>query len=492
MKSVDLHAPPEEEPPQPDCAGDSLCEAYLASRRSRQPINLSAPDKAVLSKVTMVFDSEYTHARVHPVAGPRKYPTADAAADAKGRLRIAAIGYRVKIGKLVGRPGVKDEDLIGFVGPRGNLKGLPDSEELHQLGRTLGVSKEKDSWTSTICKQIRRAVGRGSHLIVLPEFALPPARKDFDIEDQIRKCATDVEGASSDCFIFAGTRHEGSYNKGLLLHKKDGKFPRRDQWHYKIASARSMGENILGPRSHQMISYRVPLVINDTKHPFHVVVAICYDTFDPSTFLRLVQLSARHETQGQDRIIIVPSFNSGTRFVEMLRDLSFLARCPVVYVNGLHGDVRMFIGGIAVRNILNQVDKIKEQVAEQLAAKQAALEAIQNIPNDGLSGDASGPDENALVESIAALQSLKRELQRMDGIGSFKDIISIEGCPKCEAQTHSDDYDCLSDIVYYNLDLGIIRHLVEFRTNYFGREEKFLPESLRWAALHDGALEMAS
>lgn len=496
IRNIDLHQPPPPEDAEDPRTADDLADAYVKSRKFRLPLEVSAEDLKLLSQVTMVCDAQYTGARINSVDGVRQIPSASAMVKRNSddkRLRIAAIGYRVKISRLVGRPGVKTEDLVGFIGPGANkLSGLPDCHELLQLGRTALAEKAQDLWTPTICKQIQHAIARGSHVIVLPEFALPPARENLDIEEEIRKCSTDVEGASPDCFIFAGSRHEGSYNRGLLLHRKMGKFSPKDQWHYKIASARSMGENILGPRTHQVVSYSVPIEINEATIPLNVVVAICYDAFDPSTFLRLLLLSARQHLQSKDRIILVPSFNSGTRFVEMLRDLSFLARCPVVYVNGLHGDVRMFISGVAVRDILNKAAQIKVQVAEVLAAKEMALAAVNPSGDEDDFAELPTSETSELHECIAVLRVFMAQLQDMEKRGSLQHIVSVEDCVHCANGDHPNDYECLSDIVYYNLDYELIRNLVWFRNHYFGDHEEFLPEPLRGNALKQRAMQMTT
>src|SRR6185312_11081533 len=97
-----------------------------------------------------------------------------------------------------------------------------------------------------------------------------------------------------------------------------------------------------------------------------ITVAICFDSFDPSTFLSIVFNSAYHAAALHHRIILVPSFNTSTKFVELLRDLSFLTKCTVIYVNSLHGDARTFIGGIAIRDIVNRsgasvIDQLKAE-----------------------------------------------------------------------------------------------------------------------------------
>ena len=83
-------------------------------------------------------------------------------------------------------------------------------------------------------------------------------------------------------------------------------------------------------------------------------IAVCYDAFDPTTFLSLL-IQAR--TDGSDhvpKILLVPSFNPSRDFVALLRDLSFLARCAVVYVNALHGDAEMFVCGFSITDFANR------------------------------------------------------------------------------------------------------------------------------------------
>ena len=79
-----------------------------------------------------------------------------------------------------------------------------------------------------------------------------------------------------------------------------------------MASARGLGENIMGPQNARLPSpttlslYRrmVAGQFND-----RVFVALCYDVFDPTTFINSVVHYADASAHMNENIILVPSFN---------------------------------------------------------------------------------------------------------------------------------------------------------------------------------------
>jgi len=86
------------------------------------------------------------------------------------------------------------------------------------------------------------------------------------------------------------------------------------------------------------------------------------------------------------RMMLVPSFNTSIDFVALLRDLSFLSRSMVVYVNGLHGDAKMYICGFAVSDFTerSRVDAIRGQL--RIKVNQLRSERQKVLENRNCSG----------------------------------------------------------------------------------------------------------
>jgi len=486
--------------PSPSPPPEELRHNYLQSRIQRK--RLPDDEQKLLEAVTMVARGDETGGRRPDAEGHCRFASYRTAMDdlkaAKSklgkRLRIAAVGFRVKISKLVDK-GFLEEDLC-VLGDLAAIDGLPDSRELEQLGRTKPLPKEgEDRWAKTVCQHIKTAVDRGSHIVVLPELALPPAREGFDIEQTISECSKSAGSSEGnpDHFIFAGSRHEGGYNRGLVLHLKEHELATK--WHYKMTSARSLRENVLGPRDEKQWSYPIRVALDDEIININVMLAICYDAFDPTMFLNLVLHNAKQIQDKQERLIIVASFNPSSQFVEMLRDLSFLSACPVLYVNSLHGDAKMFICGVAVRDVLaegsliNLLDReIRDLKAELQKRKEGLRKKATSDPGFRYMEDErlrTGQLENRvdrltnLYDSLVALQSK----------GGLNHMITIEDCAACDENRHVDDYECANDILYYNIDYDLIRALWRFRNTFFA-DDRFLPAPLRSEALRDAAREM--
>ncbi len=491
-----IYAPPE--PPQ------GMLDTYIKHRYERKAME-GVPKEHVdaLELVTMAAKGERTERRLRDHTDEKnrvrkRFATLQKAEEELSksksklaqRLRIAAIGHRVKISKLVGKAYL-GEDLCGLPELPKNqqeIEGLPDKGGFRQLGRTTLVpDRTKDSWQATICHHIGKAVENGSHLVVVPEFGLPPSGGDCtDLEKQLRQCSEPTERDRQDHFVFAGSRHEGGSNRGMLFHLKDQKLQGHTHWHYKVASARSLGENILGPFSDEFPSYTASVDLDGKKVAVNVTIAICYDSFDPSTFLSLVLHSVNRSELYRHRIILVPSFNPSRQFVEFLRDLSFLTMCAVVYVNSLHGDAKMFIAGIAVSDIADEtgaklVDDLNTKVEEVQKLHEAELETIGKKMALGQtkSADKARRKASLLEKREEALIGLYDALHGLEQDGGLNHLITVESCKQCEDESHTHDGDCYSDILYYNIDLRLLTALARFRKLYFRLDETFLPEPFR-------------
>lgn len=490
----------------PPAPADDILDAYKQHRDERRPLALADKDVDHLKGVTMVADGGKTERRLRPQAtggksrkrrARRKIATNEEATKAletkqstlDKRLRIAAVGFRVKVSRLRDQ-GYLGEDL-GVLGKAGRdrLPGLP-AGLADELRRTTPLGDTSD-WANTICGHIEKAVSNGSHIVVLPEFAFPPALDPQSFVNRIRR--TFEESASpTERLVFAGSRHDGFHNRGMVLHWKDGKFQREQaeaspdrfpepDWHYKFASARGLGENVLGPHLRKPPSYRFK-ARDDIRTS--VGIAICYDSFDPSTFLSLVLDSTVRASIYQYRIILVPSFNPSDYFVELLRDLSFLAQCIVLYVNGLHGDAKMYIAGFAMSDIL---EKTGGQLLTQLEGERDRIDRIRNTKNEAVEevwqeqhlipGRKDDELRKNLDRKIGSLDRLRTALQELQTDGGLDHLITVEQCDACTKQKHDrSGYHCATDILYYNIDHRLITALFIFRRDYFELDESFLPQ----------------
>jgi hypothetical protein len=459
---------------------------YKKARLYRNKLDESDRDK--LKPVTMVSNSEYTKKRKKVYAS---HDTAVKALKAKSsridrRLRIAAVGYRVQVSKVPDAFDL-DEELCPQVTK--SSEPPPSAQIFHDdpdLGRTKAASPQvvKD-WEAAILAHVKKALSRGCHFIILPEFALPPGSGgDGSIEDKIYTLSN-ARGLS-DHFIFAGSRHEGVSNKGLVVARSN-MGTSRPWWHGKVAPSRALGENILGPYGTKRPSYAALFQITEDERPnFPIDIAICYDSFDPTMFLALV-LQSRVSTDDEirPRMMLVPSFNTSKDFVALLRDLSFVSRSIVVYVNGLHGDAKMYICGFAVadfndRSRLTQIRSQLSSTARQLStARQRILEQIR-LPPEALR------TSGRIFKKIQALETLNSKLDLLEQNSALDHLITVQGHPSGAAIKGR--YDP-SDLLYYNIDMALINALFNFRTDYFGGDA-FLPKPFQYDELKVAAVAM--
>lgn len=503
LSSPSLSPPQAPLAPAPQNAAD-LRDKYSTERIQRRSL-LNEKERTLLKKYTMVSKGEETSRRLrgaHKSGAQRRakflsHNMAAQALDKRGtsigkRLLIATVGIRVKISKRTGEA-FFGEDLCMMEPPPSpaNFPGLPDVFGLPQLGRTKVAPSAPaghwERWMGTVTSHIKTALKSGSHIVVLPEFALPPDKDEQSVEERIRAEICGTTGAPpASQFVFAGTRHDGGANRGLVLQLKDGTCTHAAEWHYKTASARALKENILGPQSEDSATYVVDLDIGGESQQVHITIAICYDSFDPSMFLSLVLQSYKKVPLATPRIILVPAFNPSPKFVELLRDLSFLTRSVVVYVNSLHGDARAFIAGVSVKNLIDQTeDSLLGQIdahIEQLEKKQDILrkEKAAAQRQFSISGDESARNTlSANKVDLIEAREFRSNMESLFATHCLDHLITVERCDSCERQSHTDDFGCNSDILYYSIDTDLLAVLLEWHGSYVKRDEAFLPLPLR-------------
>ena len=102
--------------------------------------------------------------------------------------------------------------------PDSALTALDEVQAHNEHGRTR---KRHDDdyvagWEKAVTENIEKALSHTSHIVLLPEFALPPPRKGAStpIERQIYDLSVK---APYNHFIQPGTRHDDRYNRGLGL-----------------------------------------------------------------------------------------------------------------------------------------------------------------------------------------------------------------------------------------------------------------------------------
>lgn len=463
---------------------------YMAAFHARSVV--ADADFDALSPFTIVSRPNKTCFRRPPLPsdlpdmqGPRLPEHKDFPDD--DRLRIAAIGHRVLVSLFDGM-GFLDEDLC--ILPKQTGGGISvqkpfaysEMEGINRLGRTL-ISDPSiaPAWLKGVTDKIATALRRRSHIVVLPEFALPPDIGGNSVAAAVTAtCANfDAEvGGSHGYFLFAGSRHEGPYNRGLILTRqpRGGDYETSEPlWHYKIASAQSQRENVLGPGFDRLLSYNLfielPAAATSDKPSaqrkafFTVFVPICYDAFDPAVFMALASES-RSSALRTPTIILVPSFNRSSEFVALLRDLSFLGRCTVVYVNSLNGDSHLFVCGIDLADLHSNTTW--EKIVAQLTPFSAELEKAFSEITDPMQDRLRSAPKDATKSLLEILRS-----------DDFSSMVTVERCTQCEAsspQPHR--YSCNRDILYYNIDLKLLRALADYR-QFVLADESFLAPPLR-------------
>jgi predicted amidohydrolase len=475
--------------PPPSAPDAALVARYGKIRRGREPVTEAEFDR--LKDLTMVCDGRLTRSRSD--LAYRNHDEAEKELKKLGqlekfndRLRFAAIGYRVKISKLAGI-GYFGEELSALqdVGRDAVVPNLnEDQTEPAQLGRTHALDDARlERWQETILSHIEKALDRNSEIVLLPEFALPSApSRGAPIDERIRKLSE--RDSVGDHFMVAGTRHEERYNRGFVVSKRKNEV--KDWWHYKMASARGLGENVMGPFGKNFPSYITSMpFVNDTAR---ITVAVCYDTYDPTMFLNIVLEAMDSQMKGKPKIILVPSFNLADDFVALLRDLSFLARCTVIYVNGLYGDARMFVCGYAIVDFANKLPLIKQTIHDERARLEKIIQEQNEADNENKKDRGWARQRNtgsSETKKLEALGVLQERLEWYEESHSIDHIITIEHCQKCESGSHDeDDPHCERDVLYYNIDVRLIQALSEFRRDFYLAED-FLPEPLQMPKLEE-------
>jgi hypothetical protein len=293
--------------------------------------------------------------------------------------------------------------------------------------------------------------------------------------------------------MFAGSRHDGHYNRGLVF-LNNGRKTSDAFWHYKFASARKLGENVLGRYGNIFPNYRVTVRLSEEEpeSTFSIALAICYDAFDPTMFLNLLLQTFVARSQVASRIILVPSFNTSEDFVALLRDLSFLSRSTVIYVNALHGDARMFISGFAVGDIVRMLPRFKAYLAgahKTLRTLKSTVEKSGHYRNGAVGREDPGLNASDIGQKMLAVEHLQGKLSKWRTRGALRHIITVERGPHPKPDKRSPSY-VESDTLYYNIDLEFITTLERFRDLFFVGD-KFLPEPLQRIELEKAAREVA-
>lgn len=389
-------------------------------------------------------------------------------------LRIAAMSYRVGISL---HPGAAyfNEHLSGLMPPSGVIGEFDNGEGItvDQLGRTGVLDPQtREEWERDFLRFVRKVVSRQPHVICVPEFSLPPDRDEITRSiDQI----SDILGGSDapeHCLMFTGSRHESLHNRGaiLLRNEEHVSYP---FWQYKNSPSRRLGENIMSRRANRLTKFRFkyhtspPSRPNRAAHFLDVSSAICYDAYDPTIFLSLIK--QQRERDNVSRLILVPAFNPSSDFVDVMRDLSFLSASMVLYVNAVHGDSVLFIGGFSIFELQNKgKNTIDALVDDKLSDFDKYLS--RGIPPNP--SNREGRSVNGVRRRRDALQYLKDEIERTN----FEKLVRVEDCGCSPRSGRTTSYNCFHNILYYDIPHRLIHALLTFRREYFS-EVDYLPES---------------
>ena len=91
-----------------------------------------------------------------------------------------------------------------------------------------------------------------------------------------------------------------------------------------------------------------------------------------------------------------------------------------------------------------------------------------------------------LTAQISALKNLDQALGELQDARALDAIITVQGRPSAAAISGRHDP---SDILYYNIDMGLINALFEFRAEFFATD-LFLPEPFQYDQLKGAALDL--
>lgn len=455
-----------------------VIEEYLASKSKRRTPNLSPEDLSWIRQFTMACDGGKTSDRATSVIQETGIETSNT------RIRIAAIGHRVSISKGNAK---FDEDLSPL---KVKSQSIADNEcpAYMDVGRTI-ASKDYDGikqWWERFEYSLSLSLSNSADIAFFPEFALPP--DCLDKEGKERTIATEKlvdiisNKASQDCFVFSGTRHEGLYNRGLVIRKKDAEIS-EPIWHYKISSARGLGENILTEATNRIPSYKMEVNFSGKPLKFNIFIPICVDIFNPSIFQSFLEFGTRSTNDNKIPLFLIPSFNPSKEFVALLRDLSFISRSIVIYVDGLHGETHMFIGGFALYDFINHLSRqtlIKSMrgrynYLEALLKQFKRVKSMANVYGEYI----SEKDIQLRYKTERQKSALKKFMSICENYYTkqkFENILRVV-IPKSEAGVSiPEGSDC--DVLMYDLDIKFIISLLEFRHDYFGNDE-FLVDPLQ-------------
>ncbi len=417
------------------------------------------------------------------------------------RIRIAAIGHRVPIalqnsGSVMGESLEQiphtDNDVI--------FKRMGQQVPVAATGRTCCFRVGEDKLDAELRtrwddleKKLEYALAYHADIVMAPEFAMPHGPDCTDeksAEARIEKLCN--RHNDHDFLLFSGSRHDGPYNRGLVARKLRGE-DCSPQWHYKFASSRPLGENILGPTGRHFPIYHVEL--NGEK--YNIAIPICYDAYDPSVFRALAFQKDNDDTKNSSRftkdrtlseslpIVLVPSYNTASKFIEFLRDISILNQCLVVYANSLHGDVRLFLYGIAIRDLRD-----KDRRMEIIASLEERLNEIAT-ERDELNKEVSNPSVqwdrpkrqlyDDLTRQAMNIPSVIKHLNDLEHSEAFDQLLTIGKCEKCEENERSGasqwHYDCLRDVVFYNIPMGLVRLCVKIH-RLLRDKKRLVPNSM--------------
>jgi hypothetical protein len=325
---------------------------------------------------------------------------------------------------------------------------------------------------------------------------------------RIREIANEYE---HEFFLFSGSRHEGAYNRGFILSHEAKKGLTDTWWHYKVASARGLGENIMGPQTARLPGYNFTLTSPEDEKPilYRVFIATCYDVFDATTFINYVVQCAHADGDMYEKIILVPSFNPAKEFVGALRDLSFIASCPVLYVNGLHGDARLFLYGTEIADLaaiesalpepagaLGVASRFDQALHDTVTQLKADIEKTVSQFRATVTAYKEGTDsavrlqlynlsrqlykrKELLEQRQGVLEHFRDDLNELREDDVLKHLITKESCDRCTGRSHAEDDYCPNDVLYYNIDIRLFRLLAKFREDYFATDD-FLPRPFRF------------
>jgi hypothetical protein len=119
------------------------------------------------------------------------------------------------------------------------------------------------------------------------------------------------------------------------------------------------------------------------------------------------------------------------------------------------------------------IDKSRKRLADLAPESYSEISAAFRETRSKL-----GERYKIIGQRIIALEHFKEDLERCRQDGALKFLMTRHRCPKCENERHKVKDYCSNDVLFFNIDIKLLRALKRFRETYFA-VDTFLPLPFR-------------